>query len=505
MAGADDYNSPVTVYIAEGEKLYKAGDFKKAVQAFTTAINILDKDDDKFSMIYVQRSKCFLAMGNAESALEDAEHSLKGNKDYHRGIYQKAEALYSLGNFEFALVNYHRGNKLRPELSEFRLGVQKSKEAIQFSVGTPKSVNLRESLNVNNSQNQNNRATGKEGRMGQRKGTLAIEDYADRIRKQSRVTSARYAENEAVHKKSKQKTAKAVLGEMYPDKSFLMDLLDDEELTKGTVNNGMSIHELILSGLNYLDTRTDFWQQHKPIYARKRDRALMQQKWSKAEAQQGTQGAKSAELLKSLENAEHLLEAGKPAKTLECLKEIIKFNPLEKQSPENASHIYGLLGTSQVELGQLNEALTNHKRELKIAEEHDLKVERSRALDNIGRVYARLGKFENAIEAWNIKLPIADTALEKAWLHHELGRCHFELGRTEQAIKHGGDSFRNAEEAGDSTWQINAKVLLAEALQKSDQNAEAKTAFNEALELSKFHNDQAAERAIEKALQELQI
>ena len=82
MAGADDYNSPVTVYIAEGEKLYKAGDFKKAVQAFTTAINILDKGDDKFSMIYVQRSKCFLAMGNAESALEDAEHSLKGNKDY---------------------------------------------------------------------------------------------------------------------------------------------------------------------------------------------------------------------------------------------------------------------------------------------------------------------------------------------------------------------------------------------------------------------------------------
>ena len=161
-------------------------------------------------------------------------------------------------------------------------------------------MNLRESLNVNNSQNQNNGrggANGKEGgRMGQRKGTLAIEDYADRIRKQSRVTSARYAENEAVNKKSKQKTAKAVLGEMYPDKSFLMDLLDDEELTKGTVNNGMSIHELILSGLNYLDTRTDFWQQHKPIYARKRDRALMQQKWSKAEAQQGSQGAKSAEL-----------------------------------------------------------------------------------------------------------------------------------------------------------------------------------------------------------------
>ena len=164
MGISDDYNSPVTVYIAEGEKLYKAGDFKKAVQAFSTAINILEKDDDKLPNTFVQRSKCYLAMGNAESALEDAEHSLKGNKDYHRGIYQKAEALYSLGNFEFALVNYHRGNKLRPELAEFRLGVQKAKEAIQFSVGTPKSVNLRESLNVNAKSN-NSRNTQKDGRI----------------------------------------------------------------------------------------------------------------------------------------------------------------------------------------------------------------------------------------------------------------------------------------------------------------------------------------------------
>merc|ERR1712062_532750 len=127
-------------------------------------------------MIYVQRSKCFLAMGNAESALEDAEHSLKGNKDYHRGIYQKAEALYSLGNFEFALVNYHRGNKLRPELSEFRLGVQKAKEAIQFSVGTPKSVNLRESVQHSATKTAENRLKKTEPG-NYRRGTIAIDQY----------------------------------------------------------------------------------------------------------------------------------------------------------------------------------------------------------------------------------------------------------------------------------------------------------------------------------------
>ena len=34
-----------------------------------------------------------------------------------------------------ALVFYHRGNKLRPELQEFRLGIQKAQEAIDNSVG----------------------------------------------------------------------------------------------------------------------------------------------------------------------------------------------------------------------------------------------------------------------------------------------------------------------------------------------------------------------------------
>lgn len=52
-----------------------------------------------------------------------------------KGLYQKAEALYANGEFELALVFYHRGHKLRPELQEFRLGIQKAQEAIDNSVG----------------------------------------------------------------------------------------------------------------------------------------------------------------------------------------------------------------------------------------------------------------------------------------------------------------------------------------------------------------------------------
>ncbi len=55
---------------------------------------------------------------------------------YTQGLFQKAEALYSIGNFEYALVFYHRGNKIRPELHQFTLGIQKAQEAIDNSIGS---------------------------------------------------------------------------------------------------------------------------------------------------------------------------------------------------------------------------------------------------------------------------------------------------------------------------------------------------------------------------------
>jgi hypothetical protein len=46
-----------------------------------------------------------------------------------------------MGDFEHALVFYHRGNKLRPEQQEFRLGIQKAQEAIDNSIGRKKYFN----------------------------------------------------------------------------------------------------------------------------------------------------------------------------------------------------------------------------------------------------------------------------------------------------------------------------------------------------------------------------
>lgn len=52
-----------------------------------------------------------------------------------QGLLMKADAYYQMMQFEYALMFYHRGFKLRPEIQQFRLGIQKSQEAIGNCIG----------------------------------------------------------------------------------------------------------------------------------------------------------------------------------------------------------------------------------------------------------------------------------------------------------------------------------------------------------------------------------
>ena len=54
---------------------------------------------------------------------------------FKQGLLMKAEAYYHMMQFEYALMFYHRGNKMRPEVQAFRLGIQKSQEAIENCIG----------------------------------------------------------------------------------------------------------------------------------------------------------------------------------------------------------------------------------------------------------------------------------------------------------------------------------------------------------------------------------
>jgi len=90
----------------------------------------------------VARSQCFLKLGDAGAALKDAKASCETRNNFMMGVYQCAEALYNLGDFETALIAFHRGYRLRKEMEGFRIGIQKCQEAIEKCIaGNPIRVN----------------------------------------------------------------------------------------------------------------------------------------------------------------------------------------------------------------------------------------------------------------------------------------------------------------------------------------------------------------------------
>ena len=49
---------------------------------------------------------------------------------------------------------------------------------------------------------------------------------------------------------------------------------DLTDLTRMDTESGNHIYELVNQGIDYLDTRTEFWRQQKPMYARKREKEV---------------------------------------------------------------------------------------------------------------------------------------------------------------------------------------------------------------------------------------
>lgn len=77
-----------------------------------------------------------MKLGDAASALKDAEASFDTKNTYINGLFQYSESLYNLGQFEKALIAYYRGFRLRRDVDAFRVGVSKCRRAILSAIGS---------------------------------------------------------------------------------------------------------------------------------------------------------------------------------------------------------------------------------------------------------------------------------------------------------------------------------------------------------------------------------
>uniref|UniRef100_A0A3B4A5F7 Outer dynein arm-docking complex subunit 4 n=1 Tax=Periophthalmus magnuspinnatus TaxID=409849 RepID=A0A3B4A5F7_9GOBI len=389
---ADTTKSVLYTLVSDGDWMFQKGEYKKAIESYMKILSIKPEDRS----CYVGISKCHLLMGNPELALREAENSLMGDKTYFEGLYQKAEALYYMGEFEFAKVCYHRGLKIRPEIQEFRVGIQKAQEAIENAAGSPSLVKL------------------------ENKGDLSFFQKDDE-------------KPQATVKKTKnEKKDKQVLGEFYTDKKYLEDLLKDE----GKLMCG---------------------------------------------------NAKA-----SLKQAEELM------------KSVESWSPKDKSNRNEFLEIlHRCIGDAHFKLGDLDKALEHYRKDLELVNKCKRHADRSRALDNMGRVHAQMGQLEQAIECQEKRIPLVHDAMERTWLFYELGRWYLELNRSEEALKYSLRSVTAAEDTRDVQWQMNSNVLVAQSEMKLGKYESSISHFEKALSHAKKQEDVSALNAIQEVMVEV--
>lgn len=298
------------------------------------------------------------------------------------------------------------------------------------------------------------------------------------------------------------KTIKQLLGALYGDKEYLEMLLKDESLTSSQTPMGGEIKGHVCDALEFLNDRADFWRQQKPMYARKRDKERMRRGY-KSKSHDPTNY-----ILKCLEDVDDAQSRGKyeeslrkATKTLQYVENIPDDEIQNKQ--DVLANLHSQIGNAYLEMGKFRQALDHHSIDKDIAEANDLENAKSRALDNLGRVHARKGDYEKAVDVWLVKLPLSKSPLEKTWLYHEIGRCYLELGKYTDAREHGEKSLAAAKEAEDEGWQLHASVLIAQSEVKCGDLQAAAESFERSLDMAKKTNDSAAENAIKRALEEV--
>ncbi|KAJ3127307.1 eukaryotic translation initiation factor 3 subunit A [Nowakowskiella sp. JEL0407] len=587
-------------YTAEGDNLAKQGDYQKAIEAYTKALTLRPMQKN----CLVSRSKCHLLLGDTKSALADAEASLQqqgsdgingeiipntannptsttsataattisdnsstaGKFFFFKGIYQKAEALYAQGDFEMALVYYHRGNKLRPELDEFRLGIQKSREAIDNSIGNPKDYKFNTPTFTSTTKSNKSKTPGT-SKQNQHTGNPLISvpiitnvpTSSQQQSSQMKNTSGNNTTNSAgmvvasgtsaavgssgvggVRKSSVKnvKMVKELLGEIYCDKEYLDDLLFDKDFK---TNPNSEIETIVSDALKYLDTRTEFWRQQKPIYARKKEQVKLQAKVSLAAKNRNMKKTKNnvgeenvEEQSKHAESAKKMFRIGlnkiNQAITKKDFETALKLsqnllpkllNPvLQPFIPDQLAELYLKLGDIYGELLHFNLALQNFKKGLSTLQSKSSSSTSSSPPPTIllrslttqtAKTLVKLCKYNDAIPLFQKLLHTNNNAgsstvhnfIEKAWLYHDIGRCYLELDDLDVSSEYGEKCLKAAKDAGDDKWRLRGFVLLGQCYARMGIYQDAINNYESAVEIAKKITDTKAIDAINRILVDL--
>ncbi|VDP63691.1 unnamed protein product [Schistosoma mattheei] len=400
-------------------------------------------------------------------------------KKYLKAImaYDQGQILYNKGDFEHALVYFHRGQQQRPELQMFRLGIQKSEEAIENSLTGHKKIKIG--------------SAGAKGFVKQMDDKAKSRQITQKSKKVTGDPSTGDGDQDNQNipiNLIPKNMSKIMFGPLYTDHEYLEELLKQESAQKWKTTYSEEVRNLARNGITYLDERSKFWHQEKPVYARMKAGRL-----KPLIKPQLTKKQRCPEINKVLNRLHHIDKlqrahqhelAVKHAENL--LHEVKTWDSSQVSNyHEILANIYSMLGLSNLELGNYTESLEAHQAAYDLGQENNLSEVISHSMDNMGRVYAKKGDYDSAIKIWEEKLEKCTDELDVIWLCYELGRCYLELQKPNKSFEYGEKGLDIACSMNDKLWQLNINVLIGQSNLQLKKRLDAQTAFTTAYELAK--------------------
>lgn len=210
----------------------------------------------------------------------------------------------------------------------------------------------------------------------------------------------------------------------------------------------------------------------------------------------------------------------------------IETHPDKRKSPHVLTlqaDINQLYGKALLELGRIDESIQRHKIEVRVGKQSGISELKIRGMDNLAEAYVKNQNFDKAMRIYSDRVKLAKSGNESAWLYHNWGRCLLEQADFDGAENKGLAAHASALEVNDKQWQLNSKVLVAQAqckshlpltilqvehctvkfclitysLVKSGKLDGAEASFNEALTLAKAVEDEVACNVIQTQLSQI--
>ncbi|XP_025074460.1 tetratricopeptide repeat protein 25-like [Pogonomyrmex barbatus] len=165
-----------------------------------------------------------------------------------------------------------------------------------------------------------------------------------------------------------------------------------------------------------------------------------------------------------LKNLKANFNAGKMKTSLKLAEDLLMLPSDLGDSRRHRIPAYRYLSLIHTALGRHDRACSNVAMMVRLSKESNDVVLLSHALVILGRVHLSFGHLEAAARALeNLSIHV-EHPVPRAWVHHEIGRCHLEMGKYVKGLRKATQCRECAEEANSKKWTFRAGLLRAQCL-----------------------------------------